>query len=64
MEQGMWLARDKNNILYLFIGRKPQKKERQWINPAAFWIAMPHYLFPEVKWWDDEPTKVKIIIDK
>ena len=45
MEQGMWLARDKNNILYLFIGRKPQKKERRWINPAAFWVAMHHYLF-------------------
>ena len=39
----MWLARDKNNILYLFIGRKPQKKERQWDNHTEFSITKTHY---------------------
>lgn len=60
----LWLARDENNILYLFIGGKPKKKERLWINPAAFWVTMPRHLFPEVRWWDDEPTKVKLEIVK
>lgn len=29
-QQGMWLARDKNDNLYLYIGKKPIKEYRQW----------------------------------
>lgn len=27
-------------------------------------IELDNCLFPEVKWSDDEPTKVKLVIDK
>ena len=60
----MWLARDKNNTLRLFIGEKPEKKLFLWISVYADYIEIDSRLFPEVKWSDDEPTKVKPIIEK
>lgn len=59
-----WLARDKDNDLCLFVDGKPEKEEKEWINLAPFWIRIDNSLFPEVQWSDDEPTKVKLIIDK
>ncbi|MGN0491856.1 hypothetical protein [Ruminococcus sp.] len=62
----MWLARDKSGDLYFHGESKPKKnKERGiWasdeINP--FWINPE--MFPEVKWSDSEPTKVKLEIVK
>ena len=61
----MWLARDKNNDLYLFIGiEKPKKEGEQWIWICSEIIKMDNNLFPEVQWNDEEPTKVKLIIEK
>ena len=63
----MWLTRDKNNSLYLAIGEKPIKREFMWttsINKCAYALELDSSLFPEVQWSDDEPTKVKLIIDK
>ena len=62
----MWLARDENGALYFHGISKPKKiKVRVWgisdnynpypINPDSF---------PEVQWSDEEPTKVKLVIDK
>ena len=59
-----WLARDKDNDLCLFVDGKPEKEEKEWINPDAFWIRIDSNIFPEVKWSDNEPTKVKLEIVK
>lgn len=60
----MWLARDKNDDLYLFIDGKPEKVEKLWFNVDADFIQIDSRLFPKVKWSDEEPTKVKLVIDK
>ena len=60
----MWLARDKNDTLALY-ERKPLKDEytNQWILGGR-WMPAPDNWFPEVQWTDEEPTKVKLIIEK
>ena len=65
----MWLARDKDGSLFLYIGCIPIKNRSDNI-----WIAkelritdamlLDKDLFPEVQWLDNEPTKVKLVIDK
>ena len=61
----MCLVRDKNNELFLFVGPElPEKEEDQWISIRDEWIEIDSDLFPEVKWSDKEPTKVKLVIDK
>ena len=60
----MWLARDKDDTLFLFTGKKPYKSACFWYSNECFRILIPRRLFPEVKWSDDEPTKVKLVIDK
>ena len=61
----MWLARDEDNTLQLIISVKPVKLQFMWGYPMdGDSIELNSSLFPEVKWWDDEPTKVKLIIDK
>ena len=65
----MWLARDKDGSLFLYIGGIPIKNRSDNV-----WIAkelritdamlLDKDLFPEVQWSDDEPTKVKLVIEK
>ena len=62
MEQKMWVARDKDKTLVLFPCEKPVKGNLHWC--AERWIILDEDLFPEVQWSDDEPTKVKLVIDK
>lgn len=62
MEQEMWVARDKDKTLVLFPYEKPAKGNLHWC--AERWIILDEDLFPEVQWSDDEPTKVKLVIDK
>lgn len=60
----MWLARDKDGSLYLFIGGKPNKYSCTWQNSMAKEIVMiDNSLFPEVQWSDEEPIKVKLVIN-
>ena len=60
----MWLARDENNALILH-KNKPLKSKfaRKWIWGGQ-WIFIPNDCFPEVQWTDEEPTKVKLIIER
>ena len=65
----MWIARDKDGSLFLYIGGIPIKNRSDNV-----WIAkelritdamlLDKDLFPEVQWSDDEPTKVKLVINK
>ena len=65
MEQEMWLARDENGALYFHGISKPKKDtgEGMWISDNYNPCLIPDS-FPEVKWSDDEPTKVKLEIVK
>ena len=64
MEQEMWLARDKDGTLWLFT-QKPSKLKDRWAGILGTRRGeLPRTMFPEVKWSDDEPAKVKLIIDK
>ena len=60
----MWLARDSSNFLYLYVGAKPDKNDFIWNCLRADIIRLDSNSFPEVKWEDEEPTKVKLVIDK
>ena len=60
-----WIARDTNGTLYLYVGNnQPQKKYKYWMNDDGDCAEMDSNLFPEVKWSDEEPTNVRLVIDK
>ena len=64
-----WVARDYDGSLFLYIvDVKPRKSQSKWMPDGSSdlieLIELSRELFPEVKWEDEEPTKVKIIIDK
>ena len=59
-----WVARDKNGRLFLYLA-PPLKSQREWLPNIRFnLVELSRESFPEVKWTDDEPTKVKLVIDK
>lgn len=55
-----WVARDKDNCLYLY-SSKPTKSTYEWINNLQI-MELPNDSFPNVKWEDNEPTRVCIRI--
>ena len=57
-----WVARDMDGKLFLYRD-KPIKDKFVWYSPG-FHLALASASFPEVKLSDDEPTKVKITIEK
>lgn len=61
----IWVARDRDDCLSLFIA-KPEKKNDTWIPYEGEWSIIPDELFPnissQVKWEDEEPTKVELTI--
>ena len=64
MEQEMWLARDKDETLYLFT-QKPSRMNDRWAGILGTRRGeLPRTMFPEIKWSDEEPTKVKLVIVK
>ena len=63
-EINAWLGRDENNELWVYT-LLPYKFLGKW-ECAHGYMAMrinPN-LFPEVQWSDEEPTKVKLVIEK
>lgn len=64
--EGMWVARCKNGDLLLFIGlEEPRKNDDVW---HANWlmtraVMIDRRLFPDVRWSDEKPTKVKLVIE-
>lgn len=61
----MWIARDKDGKLCLYIGEEPPRKEKSfWYAEHDDFIELDGSLFKEVQWSDKEPTKVKLMIDK
>ena len=66
VEIDAWLARDKNNDLWLYVCKnKPIKYDVYWsCDEDSDCMEIDGSLFTEVKWSDEEPTKVKLVIDK
>ena len=60
----MWVTRDKDGKLYLYVNQKPSKKEIIWDDDYGYYVRLDSSLFPEVQWSDEEPTKVRLVIDK
>ncbi len=58
-----WVARDNFGTLSLYDG-KPIKLGKGWIPTIGTHVYMDHVLFPEIKWEDEEPTEVELIIKK
>ena len=58
----LWAARDKDGKIYLY-RYKPIKDKFVWYSPG-FSLVLASASFPEIKWSDDEPTKVSITIKK
>lgn len=59
MEQYLYVARDKDESLYLF-KHKPVKNDELWYlttNTMEYFELNPN-LFPNVKWEDEEPLAV------
>ena len=57
-----WAARDMDGKLFLYRD-KPIKDKFVWYSPG-FSLVLASASFPEIKWSDDEPTRVKITIEK
>lgn len=58
----MWLARDKCGSLFLY-REKPNKTGIMWNNDfGELFLDEEDKEFPEVKWEDEEPTEVELII--
>ena len=58
----MWIARDKNGLLFIY-RHEPSKDKEAWINnPQDTGLYDVRYMtedyFPEVKWEDEEPRKI------
>ena len=62
MEIEAWAARDMDGKLFLYRD-KPIKDKFVWYSPG-FSFVLASASFPEIKWSDDEPTKVSITIKK
>ena len=58
----LWAARDMDGKLFLYRD-KPIKDKFVWYSPG-FSLVLASASFPEIKWSDDEPTKVSITIKK
>lgn len=59
----LFLARDKNNRLFLYIDNNgPKKGYDYWSCDDGECMELDYSLFKEVQWYDEEPTKVKLVI--
>ena len=56
-----WVARDRSGKIFLYRD-KPRKDTNQWLSPSIQLCGMPSDSFPNVKWEDNEPTRVYIRI--
>lgn len=61
----MWIARDKGNELRIY-GYKPTKGDEYWKRDWEddVYGILPDEWYPDIKWEDDEPTEVEIVIKK
>ncbi|MBJ6724923.1 hypothetical protein [Geomesophilobacter sediminis] len=60
----MYLARDKNNDLYLFADLPTRGRDCWWAEAGidGTYLRLKNSLYPEVS-WESEPRKVSIVMD-
>ena len=56
-----WVARDENEMLYLYPD-KPKKIRDYWYAPEVGCMKLDDSLFSEVKWEDEEPKEIELLI--
>ena len=56
----LYLARNKNGRLHLYNHISRGKDE--WWSYQGYLLRLHKHQFPEIKWEDEKPTKVKLII--
>lgn len=66
MYEEMWMARDRDGKIYLFIDEAAPKKaiDGTWSASGYFptIIEIPRVYFPQISGYDEKPTKVELII--
>lgn len=61
----MWIARDANGSLFLYLENKPTRGENEWHVPFYHEVyLLDRNLFPEVRWEDLEPTALMLVPDR
>ena len=66
MYEEMWMARDRDGKIYLFIDEAAPKKtiDGTWAASGYFptIIEIPRVYFPQISGYDEKPTKVELKI--
>jgi len=60
-----WIARDEDNSLRIYIGECPYKTDCDWnviYRDGVNIQELDSNSYPQVKWEDEEPTKVELTI--
>ena len=57
----LYLARNRNGRLHLY-NHIPIKSEEEWWSYQGYLLRLHKHQFPEIKWEDEKPTKVKLVI--
>lgn len=60
-----WIARNKDTSLYIYIGECPYKTDCDWdvvYRDGDYIQELNSNSYSQVKWEDEEPTKVELII--
>lgn len=60
-----WIARDEDGQIFVY-SNKPEKEDNIWVNSDFCFLINESELSEGInpKWEDDEPTKVKLKIEK
>ena len=54
----MWIARDRNDCLYLYTNKPKKSSDRYWHSEKGDVLDISALAFPEVKWEDEEPREL------
>ena len=57
----LYLARNKNGRLHLY-NHIPIKGKEEWWSYHGYLLRLHKHQFPEIKWEDEKPTEVKLVI--
>lgn len=53
-----WVARDKDGLLYIYENKPKKGLFYGWVVKCGWFSNLPSYVFPEIKWDDEEPREL------